>query len=105
MKIPDVNVLVAAFRLEHAAHDVARAWLRSALESDETLGLSSPVASGVVRLLTQRRLWPTPDTPESALLHLETLRLNPGSSMWLPGPGIGSSSRSSAGRPMRAATW
>lgn len=86
MKIPDVNVLVAAFRLEHAAHDVARAWLRSALESDETLGLSSPVASGVVRLLTQRRLWPTPDTPESALLHLETLRLNPGVLDVAPGP-------------------
>ncbi|MBD3942713.1 PIN domain-containing protein [Microbacterium sp. NEAU-LLC] len=86
MKIPDVNVLVAAFRLDHTAHDVARGWLRGVLESGETLGLSHAVGTGVVRLLTQRRLWSTPDTPASALRHLEALRSNPGVIDALPGP-------------------
>lgn len=86
MKIPDLNVLVAAFRLEHPDHDAARAWLRTALESGEALGLSTSVATGVVRLLTNRRMWLAPDSPDSALLHLETLRRNPSVIDVAPGP-------------------
>lgn len=86
MRIPDLNVLVAAFRIEHPDHEVSRAWLRAALESRETLGLSTSVATGVVRLLTNRRMWGTPDSPDSALLHLETLRLNTSVIDVAPGP-------------------
>lgn len=86
MRIPDLNVLVAAFRLEHPAHDASRTWLRTMLESGQTLGLSTSVATGVVRLLTNRRMWPAPDSPESALQHVETLRRNPSVIDVGPGP-------------------
>lgn len=86
MKIPDVNVLVAAFRLEHAAHDAARAWLSATLRSGETLGLSSYAATGVVRLLTNRRLWPVADDTATALEHLDVLRRNDSVIDLAPGP-------------------
>lgn len=76
MKIPDLNVLVAAFRQDHADHVGARAWLSRVLESGELLGLSAAVAAGVVRLLTNRRMWAAPDSIESALAHVEALRRN-----------------------------
>lgn len=76
MKIPDVNVLVAAFRLEHSAHDVSRSWLRQTLESGETIGLSSLAITGAVRVLTNRRIWPVPDSLETALGHIDALRQN-----------------------------
>lgn len=76
MRIPDIDVLVAAFRQDHADHLAARAWLTRTLESGELLGLSAAVATGVVRLLTNRRMWTTPDSTESALAHVEALRHN-----------------------------
>lgn len=86
MRIPDVNVLVAAFRLEHPAHDESRAWLHAALASAEPLGLSTSVATGVVRVLTNRRVFAKPDSPGEALVHLDTLRRNPSVLDVAPGP-------------------
>lgn len=86
MRVPDVNVLVAAFRVEHPAHDTAREWLRTTLGSGEMLGLSTSVATSVVRLLTNHRMWRVPDSPESALLHLATLRRNTSVVDVAPGP-------------------
>lgn len=76
MKVPDVNVLVAAFRLEHPHHNVAREWLSATLRSGEALGLSMQVATGVIRVLTNRRIWPVADALDTALEHVETLRRN-----------------------------
>lgn len=84
--MPDVNVLVAALRQEHTHHAVARAWLESILASGEPLGLSTSVATGSVRLLTNRGLWPVPDTTESALDQIAAIRRNPSVTDLRPGP-------------------
>lgn len=86
MKAPDINVLVGAFRLEHPHHALARAWLERTLASGEPIGLSPYVATGVVRVLTDRKIWPAADSIDEALTHLDTFRLNASVSPIVPGP-------------------
>ena len=88
MKVPDLNILVAAFRVEHTHHQRMRTWLRGTL-AKEQVGLASPVATGVVRLLTNPAIWPEADTVETALGHIDALRQNgsvtdiaPGAAHW-----------------------
>lgn len=76
MKIPDVNVLVGAFRTDATGHAELREWLRRTLNEGETLGLTPAVCTGVVRVLTHSRVFNAPDTVAGALAHLEALRSN-----------------------------
>lgn len=85
MKIPDLNILVAAFRYEHVDHARMRAWLQDALATEQ-IGLASYVMTGVVRLLTNRAIWERPDTSEIALGHIDALRHNESVIDVAPGP-------------------
>ncbi|GAA4375756.1 type II toxin-antitoxin system VapC family toxin [Agromyces bauzanensis] len=86
MRIPDVNVLVGAFRADAAGHAELRQWLLRTLSDGEPLGLTPPVSAGVVRVLTHARIFNTPDTLADALAHLEALRGNPAVVEVGPGP-------------------
>ena len=52
MLLPDVSVLVAAFRDNHPAHAVCRQWLLRTLGQPGQLALSELVLSGVLRVVT-----------------------------------------------------
>ena len=52
MLLPDVSVLVAAFRDNHPAHAECREWLVSSLRSADTLAVSELVLSAVLRIVT-----------------------------------------------------
>ena len=67
MLIPDVNVLVAAFRSDHEHHDVARSWLQSAVASVEPVGVTESVLAAVVRIVTNPRIFRTP-TPAAEIV-------------------------------------
>lgn len=86
--MPDVNVLVAAFRTDLDMHEQARSWLEDTLES-EFLAVSSLVATGFVRVITNRRIFRAPDSLELALAKLKSvidqekvLFVNPGQKFW-----------------------
>lgn len=85
MLIPDVNVLVSAFRRDAPRHERVREWLIGAL-TREAVGLTPAVASGTVRVLTHPRVFAVPDTAEQALAHLEALRANERVVDVVPGP-------------------
>ena len=85
MLMPDVNVLVGAFRKDAQQHAALRRWLRDAVGSGEMVGLTPAVASGTVRILTSPRIFNTPDSVEIALRHLERLRANASVLDVLPG--------------------
>ena len=77
MIIPDVNVLVHAFRVESAAHEPYRSWLTQTVLSAETIGLTALTASGFVRVVTHRRIFPEPAPTAQAMRFLAHLLAAP----------------------------
>ena len=85
--MPDVNVLVAAYRTDDRRHDEVRSWLEQAVNGPEVVGLSDAVATGFVRVVTHPRIFVTPTPLDQALVQLESLwsadgvvRISPGRS-------------------------
>ena len=56
MILPDVNVLVYAYREEAEGHGDHRRWLESAINADSAFGLSDLVISGFLRVVTHPRM-------------------------------------------------
>lgn len=79
---PDVNVLVAAFRADHAHHVAARSWLdqtrRTCLAGRTSLTLLPVVVAGFLRLLTNARVFVQPDTVDDAVAFVDALLATPG---------------------------
>lgn len=86
MRIPDVNVLVAAFRRDHPHHADAEDWLRGAVVAVGGLGLSGAVASGFVGIVTNRRIFVDPTPLADAIAQIQVLRSNPEVVDVHPGP-------------------
>ena len=86
MILPDVNVLVYAFREAAPGHAGYRDWLHERATSHEAFGLSDLVLSGVVRILTHPRVF-SPATPtDAAFEFVDALRAQPNAVMLAPGP-------------------
>lgn len=86
---PDVNVLVAAYRAEHPHHATAHAWLKASLRdcaAGGSIELLPMVAVGFVRIVTNRRIFSAPNTPEQAHGFIRGLLAVSGVSMPLVGP-------------------
>jgi len=80
--IPDVNVLVAAFRDDHVQFGIAAPWLRQVRErtlaGDTNLVLLPLVLAGFLRLVTNRRVFANPNSPEEAVAFIDALLASPG---------------------------
>lgn len=66
MIVLDVNVLVAAFRADHAHHPLARPWLESTLSSGQPILVPDFAWVGFVRLVTNTHIFEVPSTPSEA---------------------------------------
>lgn len=86
MIIPDVNVLVGAFRADAPRHEGLRAWLEGAVAGVEVVGLTDAVLGGVVRVITHPRVFARPSTLEEALGQVDALRTADGVARVVPGP-------------------
>lgn len=75
MILPDVNVLVYAYRDESKDHADYKRWLEEHLASDEAFGLSDEVARGFLRVVTHSRIFSVPAPIGHALDFVEVLRL------------------------------
>lgn len=89
MILPDVNVLIYAVREDSHEHEQYATWLSSALNADEPVGISDLVLSGVIRLLTNHRVFREPSSTVQALEACRAIRsapsavpLRPGSRHW-----------------------
>jgi hypothetical protein len=78
---PDVNVLLAASRIDHPHHSVASDWLVQAIAAAAT-GASLivlPMAlAGFLRLATHPKIFRQPTPPEAAVAFADTLLAVPG---------------------------
>jgi len=89
MTLPDVNVLVCAFRPDSQYHLECRCWLDSTLNGDAAFGMSPEVLGSVVRILTNRRIFRRPDPLGKVLAYASTvldqphcLIIQPGARHW-----------------------
>jgi|SRR5579859_5306195 uncharacterized protein len=73
MILPDVNVLIYAFRKEVSQHAVCRSWLDGVVLGHERFGLSPLTLAALVRITTNRRFYPTPSSFETAFGFCEDL--------------------------------
>lgn len=89
MQLPDVNVVLAGFRVDHAHHRLARSFLQRARADGVTLGLSDVALASVVRLATNARVFVRPDPVDAVIDYLDVLLdppaqlLRAGSAHWL----------------------
>jgi hypothetical protein len=82
---PDVNVLVYAHRRDVADHDRYRAWLEEVILADVPYAVSELVLSGVVRILTNHRIFRFPSVTDEALTFVEYLLAQPNCTPIRPG--------------------
>jgi hypothetical protein len=87
--LPDVNVLVNAFRPDASDHARCRGWLDGVINGDSRYGMSPQVLSGVVRITTHPRVFARPSPLAEALQFCETLlapdhcvAIRPGDQHW-----------------------
>lgn len=74
MKLPDVNVMLAAHREDHAHHDIARPWLEALSNATETFVVPDSVWASLVRLATSRRVHPDPSTLDEVFAFIHAVR-------------------------------
>ena len=85
MMLPDVNVLINAYRVGAQHHREARAWLIATIEGTSNFGISKLVLSAFVRIVTHRGAAdPTP--PDRAFAFCENLLNQPHCEVIEPGP-------------------
>jgi uncharacterized protein len=89
MILVDVNVLVYAHRPDAEDHFRYRRWLDGVLNSETKCGLSDLVLSGVIRIVTNPRIFARPTPLDLALQFAESLReheactlISPGEKHW-----------------------
>ena len=61
MILPDVNVLVNAFRSDTTDHVLCRDWLERVVNGESRFGISPQVLSGVVRIATHPKVFVRPN--------------------------------------------
>jgi uncharacterized protein len=62
MILPDVNVLIYAFRPEVPEHPRCRRWLQGVVDADARFGISPLTLAAVVRITTNRRAYANPSS-------------------------------------------
>ena len=85
MILPDVNVLIYAFREDMAQHSTCRAWLENIVTGDARFGLSRHVLSAVVRVTTNPRIYREPSALDEAFGFCEDLLTQPQCQIVEPG--------------------
>jgi uncharacterized protein len=85
MILPDVNVLIYAFRKDAAEHAVARAWLNAVVLGDARFGMSPLALNAVVRITTNANFARGPSTLEDAFGFCDDLLGQPHCEIVTPG--------------------
>jgi toxin-antitoxin system PIN domain toxin len=83
--LPDVNVLLYAFRDDSVDHARYRRWLDGVVNGAEAYGMSPQVLSSVVRIATHPRIYAAPSRLEAALAFARVLLEQPTCTVVQPG--------------------
>ena len=86
MILPDVNVLVHAFREDSPGHLLVHEWFDEVLQSGAAFAVSPLVVSGFLRVVTHPRIFDPPTPLDVALEFVDGLLAQPGCVLVQPGP-------------------
>lgn len=78
MILPDTNVLIHAYRVEAPKHDAYRRWLDGAVNGHEPVAVCDIALNGMIRIASNRRVFPTAPPLTAALEFTEAIRTAPG---------------------------
>jgi uncharacterized protein len=84
--LPDVNVLIYAFRADSARHSVCKPWLDGIVNGDARFGLSPLALSAVARIATNPRIFRQPSPIEEVFAFCDNLLGQPHCEPVRPGP-------------------
>lgn len=85
MILPDVNVLIYAFRSDSENHTGYRRWLTGVVGSASAYAISPQVLAGLVRICTHRRIFARPSKIRDALEFCRVLLEQPNATVITPG--------------------
>ena len=85
MILPDVNVLIYAFRSDAEHHEQYKNWLEEVINGDAAYGISPQVLAGVMRICTHRRAFARPSSLTDATAFCRTLLEQPNATVVVPG--------------------
>jgi hypothetical protein len=83
--LPDVNVLIHAFRRDSSRHSICKPWLDGVVRDRDRFGVSPLALSAVVRIATNPRIFMQPSTVEEAFGFCEDLLEQPHCEIVEPG--------------------
>jgi uncharacterized protein len=86
MILPDVNVLLYAFRSDAEDHAAHRTWLEGILNGEMAYGMSPQVLASVIRLATHPRIFVRPDRLADVVAFAAMLLDQPHCQIIQPGP-------------------
>jgi len=86
MILPDVNVLLYAFRGDSENHSRYRAWLQEVVDGAAAYGISPQVLASVVRVSTHPGIFPRPSRLEDAFQFCDIVMEQPHCQIIQPGP-------------------
>ena len=85
MILPDVNVLIYAFRTDSQEHKRYKDWLESVINGPTAYGIAPQVLSGVVRICTHPRIFRRPSSRADAFTFCRTLLEQSNATVTVPG--------------------
>jgi uncharacterized protein len=83
--LPDVNVLIYAFRSDSEDHDRYKQWLESVINGPTAYAIAPQVLSGVVRICTHPRIFRRPSSRSDAFGFCRVLLEQPNATVTVPG--------------------
>jgi len=85
MMLPDVNVLIYAFRQDVPQHALCKPWLQRVVDGEANFGISPFALAAVVRVTTNPRSYNEPSTHEEAFRYCDHLLNSPNCRIVTPG--------------------
>jgi toxin-antitoxin system PIN domain toxin len=85
MLLPDVNILVYAYREDAPDHERFKEWFQELVNSDESYAISDLVCSGFLRIVTHPAVFSPPSPISDALAFVEEVRGQPNCIVIAPG--------------------
>jgi toxin-antitoxin system PIN domain toxin len=85
MILPDVNVLIYAFRPDDPKHAICNPWLNRVVAADAPFGISPLALAAVVRITTNPRMFPDPSKLSEAWAFVDYLLAQPHCQIVEPG--------------------